>query len=262
MDMTFHPFTCGHWISDKGTMDGASWGERYRSPNPMFAFRHPKGVVLLDTGVSSRGLEDPVGWWGSFVTNIGMEITEEDHVVNQLARVGIAPDEVRYVVMSHLHIDHLGEMSCFPKAIFVVRQSELRFAWWPHQSMRSAYPFNDLTLTRGLDYLELPDSVDFDLFGDGALTCIHTPGHTPGHQSLLVHLPDRENPLLLCQDACYLRFNLEGNPYSTGLMWNVEAWFASLARIRHYERTGCDIWTGHDLDDWEKNLARHQKCAT
>lgn len=256
MNMTFHPFTCGTWVSDKGTNDNVSWGVRYKSPNPMFAFRHPKGVVVYDTGVGSRGLADPVGWWGDFVRNIDMDITPDDHIVRQLERAGIARDEVKFVIMSHLHIDHLGEMSCFPDATFVVRQSELRFAWWPHASMRPAYPFNDLKATRDLQYLELPDGVDFDLFGDSSLTCVHTPGHTPGHQSLLVRLPDYDRPIALCQDACYLRDNLEGKPYSTGLMWNVDKWYSSIERLKHYGRIGYELWPGHDMEAWLENT-RH-----
>lgn len=254
MKLEFFPFTCGTWISNKGTMDNVSWGEYYQSPNPMFAFRHPKGVVLFDTGVNIKGVRDPLNWWGAFVSDITMNITPDDELPTQLARVGIGPEEVKYVVMSHLHIDHVGAMTSFPEATFIVRQSELRFAWWPQPSMRLVYPFNDLRDTRNFTYLELPDGKDFDIFGDGSLVCIHTPGHTPGHQSLLAAIPGYDKKILLCQDACYLRYNLGGNQYSSGLMWNVESWYHSLSLLQHYERLGCELWTGHDMDDWKRHI--------
>ena len=89
-----------------------------------------------------------------------------------------------HVIMSHLHIDHAGEMTSFPKAQFIVRTSELSYGWWPSMHQRYTYAFNDLKDTRFYNYLELPDIVDFDLFQDGSLICIAT----PGHQSLIVKL--------------------------------------------------------------------------
>ena len=251
MKMRFHPFSSGTLIVDKGSLDNASWGVPYEHPNPMFAIRHPKGAVVFDTGMNHRALADPAGWWGKSIASIKVRLTEADCLPAQLGRVGIAPGEVKYVVMSHLHMDHSGEMCSFPGATFVVRRSELPYAWWPARNQRYTYCFNDLVGTREFDFLDIADGVDFDLFGDGSIVLVHTPGHTPGHQSMIVTLPDYDRPLLLCQDACYMRANFERNPFSLNLMWNAERWYQSVERIRFLASLGHEIWFGHEMESWD-----------
>jgi glyoxylase-like metal-dependent hydrolase (beta-lactamase superfamily II) len=107
-----------------------------------------------------------------------------------------------------------------------------------------------------LKYLEIPDNVNFDIFGDGTLVTVHTPGHTPGHQSLVVTLPDYDNPLFLCQDACYMEENLAGVSYSAGLMWCLETHFKTIDLIRYYQGIGHEIWFGHEMESWVKNIAK------
>jgi glyoxylase-like metal-dependent hydrolase (beta-lactamase superfamily II) len=221
----------------------------------MFAIRHPKGIVVFDTGHNHRGLKDPQAWYGKSIEGFkSINITEGDCLPAQLGKVGIDPAEVTHVVLSHLHIDHAGEMESFPKARFVVRAAELSYAWWPAPNMRHTYVVNDLKETRFFNYLELRDGEEFDVFGDGALTCIHTPGHTPGHQSLAVRLPDHDKPMMLCADACYTPFTLEGNPYCAGLMWNLDEFHRSLGRLRHYRDIGYEMWYGHDMAAWTERI--------
>lgn len=253
MKIRFHPFTSGTYVVDRGSMDNINWGTKYRHPNPMFVIEHPKGIVLFDTGNNHRGVDDQEKWFGKSMDPDKMFVPADECMPARLKSLGIAPKDVRYVVMSHLHIDHAGEMMTFPDAKFVARHSELSYAWWPAPHMRYTYVFNDLKDTRYFDYLELPDGSDFDLFGDGSMVLIHTPGHTPGHQSLILTLPDYDRPIILCQDACYTRFNLEGHPYSGGLMWNTEKWFHSIQRLQHFERIGHEIWFGHEMESWLEN---------
>ncbi|MCC8181356.1 MAG: N-acyl homoserine lactonase family protein [Planctomycetes bacterium] len=255
MKMQFHPFTSGTYVVNRGIMDDISWGERYEHPIPMFAIRHPKGIVVFDTGHNHRGLVNPQQWYGKSIANFhAINISEEDCLPAKLKSVGIDPADVTHVVMSHLHIDHAGEMESFPKATFIVRASELRYAWWPALNQRYTYVFNDLKETRFFEYLELRDGVDFDIFGDGTLVCIHTPGHTPGHQSLIVRLPDNDRPMLLCADACYTPFTLQDNPYCAGLMWNLDEFYRSLSLLRHYRDTGYELWYGHDMAEWQERI--------
>lgn len=255
MSMRMHPFSAGTYVVDRGIMDNISWGNSYEHPNPMFAIRHPRGVVVFDTGHNHRSLADPRAWYGKQFDKIEkINVTEEDCLPAQLRRVGIDPAEVTHVVMSHLHIDHSGEMESFPQAKFIVRASEMSYAWWPARHMRGTYVVNDLINTRHFDYLELPDVVDFDLFEDGSLVCVHTPGHTPGHQSLVVRLPDYDKPMVLCADACYTPFNLEGNQYTSSLMWNVQAWFHSIQKLKHLSEKGYELWYGHDMEEWKARI--------
>jgi glyoxylase-like metal-dependent hydrolase (beta-lactamase superfamily II) len=249
-----HAFTAGTYVVDKGTLNNRDWGTKYEHPNPMYAFEHPThGLVLFDTGVNHRGLADPAAWWGKTVAGLEIRVSEQDCMPARLRSVGLKPEDVKFVIMSHLHIDHAGEMESFPKATFVVRASEMKFAWWADPHMRHVYVVNDLKNTRGFEYLEIPDDVDWDLFGDGSMVLIHTPGHTPGHQSLIVDAEKSDRKRLLCADACYLRENLAYQIYSANLLWNAEAWCRTITRLRVHESLGQDLWMGHDMDDWKRH---------
>ncbi len=255
MNMRFHPFTSGTLVVPKGTLNNADWGVAYEHPNPMFAIRHPKGVVVFDTGMSHQGIDNPE-WWGKSAAKIEVRLKREQCLPEQLQSVDIDPVEVKYVIMSHLHMDHVGELPAFPDALCIVRKSELPYAWWPARNQWYTYCFNDLLATRDLRYLEIPDHVNFDLFGDGSLVCVHTPGHTPGHQSLIVTLPDYDKPIFLCQDACYLQENLDGASYGAGLLWNAEQQFKTIDLIRYYRDIGHQIWFGHEMESWAGNVAK------
>lgn len=256
--MEMYPFTCGSYVIDRGILDNVSWGTPYEHPIPMFAFRHPKGVVLFDTGHNHRGLADPRGWYGKSMDGfLDIRITEDDCMPRQLRKVGIDPSEVTHVILSHLHIDHAGEMTSFPDALFVVRAAELPFAWWPTPNQRGSYILNDLKDTREYRYLELPDELDFDVFGDGSLVCVHTPGHTPGHQSLVVRLPDYGRPLVVCGDACYGEANLRGTLPNSGVLVDVRQWWHSIQKLRWLENLGCELWFGHDMENWRERVAEY-----
>jgi N-acyl homoserine lactone hydrolase len=251
-----HQMTAGSFVVDKGNLNNKDWGVRYEHPNPMYAMEHPKGIVLFDTGINHRGLGNMKEWFGATIAGHEVRVTEQDCLPSQLARLGIKPKDVKYVIMSHLHIDHAGEMESFPDATFVVRTSELKFAWWADPHMREVYIINDLINTRNFNYVELPDDVDFDLFGDGSIVCIHTPGHTPGHQSAIVDAEGMDSKVVFCADACYLTENLDYHIFSAGLLWNAEAWCRTIGRLRMMKKQGYDLWLGHDMEDWLRHSGK------
>lgn len=86
-----------------------------------------------------------------------------------------------------------------------------------------------------------------DLFGDGRVVCVPTPGHTPGHQSLRVRLAGGD--VVLAADACYFRRTLETLALP-GFAWDRTAMVASLERLRALRARGARIVFGHDPDDW------------
>ena len=98
-------------------------------------------------------------------------------------------------------------MALFPDATFIVRRQELRAAWWPDAYERG-YDFDRLLPTRGLRYLQPAEGETFDVFQDGSLVCIDTKGHTEGHQSLVVRLPD-SGRVVLAGDAVQVAENLD-----------------------------------------------------
>ncbi len=151
-------------------------GKPITIPLLMFLIDHPKGLVVFDTGVDTDVALDPV-----------LETSPDRRIDRQIARLGYEPRDVKYVVLSHLHLDHVGCMHLFPHATFVVRRQELRAAWWPDAYERG-YDFDGLLRTRSLTYLQPGADEAFDVFQDGSLVCIDTKGHTEGHQSLVVRL--------------------------------------------------------------------------
>jgi N-acyl homoserine lactone hydrolase len=202
---------------------------------PLLAFLidHPQGLVLFDTGVDVDTEEDPY-----------LDTTPDRRVDRQLERLGYRPADVRYVVMSHLHLDHVGGMPLFPQATFIVRRQELRAAWWPDAYERG-YDFDLLLKTRGLKYLQLADGEVFDIFGDSALVCIDTKGHTEGHQSLVVDLPE-SGKVVLVGDAAQVHENLHDS-VPPGMSWNNQWSVDSIRKLRHLRDIGALVILGHEL---------------
>lgn len=101
-------------MPDKGHMTpGSGVGEPISMPCYCYLIDHPKGLVLVDTGVKNEG---------------PATVREEDKVVNRIREAGFQPEDVKYVVMTHMHVDHAAYMTEFPGATFVVRKEELKAA--------------------------------------------------------------------------------------------------------------------------------------
>jgi N-acyl homoserine lactone hydrolase len=208
-------------------------GKPITVPLLSFLIEHPKGLVLFDTGVDTDVEGDPY-----------LDTTPERRVDRQMERLGHQPADVRYVVMSHLHLDHIGCMPLFSEATFIVRRQELRAAWWPDAYERG-YDFDLLLRTRGLTYLQLPECEPFDVFGDGTLVCIDTRGHTEGHQSLVVDLP-ATGRVVLAGDAAQVEENLRDS-VPPGFCWNGQFAVQSIQKLRHLQEQGALVILGHEI---------------
>ena len=102
----------------------------------------------------------------------------DEGVVGQLAALGVKPDDIRYVVNSHFHFDHCGCNASFPRATFLVQRAELALA----RAEPKRYDAKDWDLP--LEYRAVDG--EHDVFGDGSVVLLPTPGHTAGHQSLWI----------------------------------------------------------------------------
>ncbi len=216
-------------------------------PIPMFLIEHPDGLVLFDTGCNPKVAVDPVACWGKIASYLGVRMSPEQAVDEQIKLHGYKPQDVKYVVVSHLHLDHSGGLALFPQAKFFIMKGELNYAYWPDRSARASFKLEDLLPTRRFDWVELSD--DTDLLGDGSLVMIKTPGHTPGHASLLIRFAHR-HPLLITGDAAHIRAQLESfAPMPADFDQRLA--IASLKRIKEVsEREGAQVWVMHDPDDW------------
>ena len=226
-------------------------GESFDVPVPFLLIDHPKGKVLFDTGNALEVVHNKEEHWGAIVGAYDPVMTEDQWCVNAIKKVGVQPEDIRYVILSHLHLDHAGGVGHFPNAQYIVQRDELHFAYVPDPYMKLAYIRKDFDKEVDWFILEGWATDGYDLFGDGAIKIYFTPGHTPGHQSVLVNLPN-SGPMFFAADSCYTSDNLEKGTLP-GLMWNAGETVKSVNRMRILQETqGVTVVTGHDPVAWKK----------
>ncbi|WP_179137188.1 N-acyl homoserine lactonase family protein [Candidatus Entotheonella palauensis] len=213
-------------------------------PVNMWILDHPKGLVLFDTGnnVAISDGQCKKHWAAGMCDFVKPSQTRADVIDKQLEKVGYKIDDVKIVITSHSHLDHIGNIEMFPKAIHVIQKKELYQAWWPEKFQRGgAHVMADYDDARDFNYLELDG--DYDLFGDGSVVVLSTPGHTLGHQSVKVQLPET-GTVILSQDAIWMEENLEG--YPAGLNYSVLDYTNSVNRLKMMaDIENAKIWFGH-----------------
>jgi len=190
---------CGSIYVDKGNVltYRVDVGKKVEVPIFAFLIKSEKENLLFDTGVD---LDDH-----DFLTPLGKDIkmNEEDFILNRLRNIGLSPEQINYVFISHLHFDHSGLLRYFKKARLFIQRQEYGYAINPP-------PFAEPLYRR--HYYNSPALSWQVLEGDESLmpgvTAISTPGHTPGHQSLMVNLPEG-GTIILTGDCAYLSENIE-----------------------------------------------------
>jgi glyoxylase-like metal-dependent hydrolase (beta-lactamase superfamily II) len=241
------------YLFDSGTLglDGVE------VPVPFFLIRHPQGDILVDGGNPLAVARDPHAHWGALADVFEVHMSEEQHCVAQLRRLGVEPDSVGHVVQTHLHIDHTGALGHFPNATIVVHARELEAARASEDPLASGYVREDY----GRPELRWrPAEGELDLFGDGTVRLLETPGHSAGHMSLLLEL-EESGPVLLTADAVDNRAQWEGREPPRALFSREQA-SQSLERLRRLaDETDALLVLGHEPEDWSR-LKRAPGCYT
>lgn len=202
---------------------------------PCYVIRHDEGILFWDGGLpkSDVGKEPPESAEGP--------ITRYDRwIIDQLADMGLSPADITYAAYSHLHFDHAGAANELVENTVIMQQAEWDSAFGEEQE------FVDTSLFDGLKQakLKLIDG-DYDVFGDGSVQLIYTPGHTPGHQSLLVML-DNTGPLVLSGDLYHTQANRKLRRVP-GFNYNAEQTLESMDKVdRLLAETGGTLWIEHD----------------
>jgi len=131
-------------------------------------------------------------------------VAPKESVVDQLAKLNLKPEQIKYVGISHYHADHTGQVASFPKSTVLIGQGD----WDGIKGERPGANFKPFEgWVKGENKVE-PLSLDKDVFGDGSVIVLRTPGHTPGHQSLLVKLP-QSGAFILVGDAIHFKENYD-----------------------------------------------------
>ncbi len=240
--MRLFAMTCG-WLTAATGMFLEGVEGTLRVPVPAFLIEHPDGLVLFDSGLHVDVAADPVARLGLASSFFTADFAPDQGVAARLSVLGVDAARVRYLINSHLHFDHSGGNAAIPNAQLVVQRAEWTAGHSAEQIRRNAYDPRDYDL--GHDVLAMDG--EHDLFGDGRVVCIPTPGHTPGHQSLRVELAS--GPVVLAADACYLRRTLD-ELHLPPIVSDPDAMRASLHRLRALQVAGARIFYGHDPEFW------------
>jgi glyoxylase-like metal-dependent hydrolase (beta-lactamase superfamily II) len=217
-------------------------------PVPFYLIRHPQGDVVVDGGNPLAVARDARAHWGALADQFSVHMSEEQHCVAQLRQLGIAPESVRHVVQTHLHIDHTGALGHFPNATVTVHARELDAARTVEPPHVHGYVRADFERA-GLHWR--PVEGELDLFGDGAIRLLQTPGHSAGHMSLLLDL-EETGPVVLTADAADNLSQWDGRQPPRVLFSRDHA-TRSLERLRELAgETDALVVFGHDPENWSQ----------
>jgi len=253
--MKMYVFSSGALTVGKNILQNLGPTDTIQVPVGFFVIMHPKGNVLFDTGNNDKILTDP-SYWGPFFKALNPVVTPDIAIDAQLGKIGLKPDDIKYVVVGHLHLDHGGNVGKFPNSTLIVQKDEIRNAFWPEPGTAGPYIMGDVAPLRS-DFGEaMPNkgkmvqlTGDLDIFGDGSVVVRRWVGHTPGSQMLLVRLP-KSGPIILTSDNVYLRENVEKNiPPNVTLAYDPAGILRAYEWIRYMQATEkADFFTAHDPD--------------
>jgi N-acyl homoserine lactone hydrolase len=230
-------------------------------PVPAFLVEHPGvGPILIDTGFHPSVAAKPQANLGrlSQFTFRDIQMKPEQAVSAQLREREIEPSEVKVVLMTHLHIDHASAISEFPASTFMVSAAE----WEAASSHGQLHGYVKRQFDHGFDYRLLDfEGADtesfsgfarsFDVFGDGSVRLVFTPGHTAGHMSVVAQTTHGE--VLLAGDAIFMRRTLD-DEHLPHMLFDEHLFRRSLREIKQYVKETPDavVVPGHDWEAWQE----------
>jgi N-acyl homoserine lactone hydrolase len=199
-----------------------------------YLIKHTQGWLLWDTGITDAIAAMP-GGLGPAPANPRMtRYRRTKTLANELDQLSVKPSDIKYLAISHAHQDHVGNIDLLPQSMLLVQKAEYD---WPALGSGGPRfkPDHPVTKLEG----------DHDVFGDGSVTIIATPGHTPGHQSLLVKLP-KTGAVMLSGDAVHFKDNWE-NRRVPDFNTNRDQSLASMQRLADIlAREKAQLWINHD----------------
>jgi glyoxylase-like metal-dependent hydrolase (beta-lactamase superfamily II) len=242
---------CGHSLANHESVwtPGENVGRDIEFSSTCWLIKHGSEWLLWDTGVPEAALNDPRGW--STLPKLIVYHLDKS-LTDQLAEIGLKPSDIGRIAISHTHGDHIGNMGLFPDSTILMQRAEYS---WIHSPDGPNDNVNQLmALARKLmgtpNNLQLVDG-DTDVFGDGSVNLVSTPGHTPGHQSLLVHLR-KSGFIILSGDVVHLEENFERDIVPSLNTDKAES-IASMARVRQLiGQYKAALFINHDKSQTDK----------
>lgn len=203
---------------------------------PCYLIEHPQGRMIWDAGLplamaGAGRVEEPGGVY----------MTYDRSLVDQLADMSLTPADIDLVAFSHMHYDHVGAANAFTDSTLLIQEPEYEAAF-----VNVTNPVFQPDL-----YMDLKDSSmnkltgDHDVFGDGSVMIISAPGHTPGHQVLLLRLANT-GPLLLSGDLYHFQMSRKLRRAPT-FNTDAEETFRSMDKVEALiEAEGATLWIEHE----------------
>lgn len=217
-----------------------------------FLIRYQGCWFVFDTGNNAMVAKDPNQCWGEeILKKLIPDMKEEEEFLKQLKKFGVVIKDIQGVIISHSHADHAGAIDHFRDTGIPIcfQGKELEQVLKNLESGMKTYgPLDSDEIRRGLN-LSLIDGV-YDLFGNGEVVIFPTPGHTLGHQSLMIKRKS-QGPLIFCADACYTMKNLE-QEIPQGLTEDMNQHVLTLRSLKVMKMMGAEIIPGHDLAYFDK----------
>jgi glyoxylase-like metal-dependent hydrolase (beta-lactamase superfamily II) len=234
-------FNCG----ESRTTDVSRWspgvnvGQPWEFSNNCYLIRHAKGLMLWDSGLSDAIAAMPDG-----LVALGgaLRMQMPKTLASQLAEVGVKTTDVTVIAFSHFHPDHAGNANLFPVATLYIQETEYEAVFGPTPQKFGFQPATFEKL-RANPVVKLKG--DYDVFGDGSVVILSTPGHTPGHQSLLVRL-SKTGAVILSGDMVHFESNWT-NRRVPGMNFNSAESVKSMDRVAGLiVQYNAQLWINHD----------------
>ena len=252
------PKTMRLYVLDCGTLNISREGvERYhvttaevgetRMPVPCFLVAHPKGTLMWDVGViPDDDVEKAAASGARYDVNSTAAAVVTRTLRGQLAAIGYRPADITYVAVSHAHKDHTANLNQFAASTWLTSKAERDFMFRPNNERVEPRFYSSLEKTKWVPL----DKDEYDVFGDGAAIIKAAPGHTPGHQVLVLNLA-KTGKVMVAGDLYHYRPEREFHRAPPDNEFNVQQSAASRAIIEDYLRaTKAAIWIEHE---WAAN---------
>lgn len=211
--------------------------------NSSYLIVHPKGTLQFDAG----GIPDSAFKGDGKLVTEGVQSADKP-LMPQLEAAGFKPSDITYFALSHYHADHTGNANAFAGATWITQKAERDFMFSEKpEGIIAPATYSALKDAK----TKILDNQDFDVFGDGTVRLISAPGHTPGHQVLLVKLPKRGS-VLLAGDLYHYPEEREKGILPT-FEFNADQSRAARAKVEALlEQTKAELWIEHDMATHDK----------
>ena len=203
----------GHSNDESRWTVGVNVGKPIDISVSCYLIHHANEYFLWDTGISDAVAAMPDGWYPANNPATDIHWTRAKTLESQLAGIGVKPSDIKFVGISHTHPDHIGNAEMFAQVPFLIQKAEYD-NYFAEGKKGIAKPASDSRPTFSKEHPVNLVQEDLDVFGDGSVMLVYTPGHTPGHQSCLVHVA-KTGWILLSGDAVHLQENWDNRriPY-------------------------------------------------